>query len=674
MPLNTFNLALFLTRGVSLTEWDKIGTLQREIKPYQKLAESFKSIYIFTYGGVQDQKYKNLFPDNVYIVNKPILIPSLVYSFILPFVHYKKFKDIQISKTNQMDGSWSAVIAKLFFGSKLVIRCGYEWLQTIEKSGGSKLKKVIAYLVEKFAYMNADQIILTSEDIKAFVMNRFNIDSAKINLIPNFVDTDLFRPMNLEKKDRRIIFVGRLEEEKNLHSLILSLVGLEAELVIIGEGSLRTELEELAQREKVKVEFKGNVPQALLPAELNKSEVFVLPSLYEGNPKVLIEAMACSLACVGTDVSGIRELITDNLNGVLVQTNPESLRMGITELLKDPSRRIKLGEQARQKILSQNSFPIFIERELAVYNKTQLKIGTFGMINNPIYRQEPWRENISNRLEFFDVVCLVCGYQGDVAMLNEAFPNEMASGRLQVAYKEWPFPEWRYDEFAKHLNTALNLVKEQGCDWGVKLDIDTVFHEEDQKKFRDLLDKADRKDKWLVSFSKKQFFRPTRYWQKSHLPIALNLKKNMAYGFDETRYTDLCQPIEWNGISKVVYNGQSYDIPTGKSVPENKVLKSLRVKLFNYDFTFRTYDRSVELLYQIEMAHARFWGKGYSGLTLADITRETSMKDFIDTSRVRYGYMRKSMDIEEHPKAFQKSLKDLDSTQWGTELWGKIKI
>jgi glycosyltransferase involved in cell wall biosynthesis len=142
---------------------------------------------------------------------------------------------------------------------------------------------------------------------------------------------------------------------------------LDVELVIIGEGSLKAELKALAEKEKVKVEFRGNVPQALLPEELNKSEIFVLPSLYEGNPKVLIEAMACGLVCVGTNVSGIRELITNDLNGILVHTNPQSLKAGILELLENVDKRAKLGKQAREKILSQNSFPVFIERELSVY-------------------------------------------------------------------------------------------------------------------------------------------------------------------------------------------------------------------------------------------------------------------------------------------------------------------
>lgn len=318
-----------------------------------------------------------------------------------------------------------------------------------------------------------------------------------------------------------------------------------------------------------------------------------------------------------------------------------------------------------------SSFFIFFKKRS---EEKSIKVGCFGIMNNPEYRQEPWRESISQRLECFDSVCLVCGHKEDLKMLEEAFPQEWKSERLKAVYKYWPFPEWSYEELAKHLNCALELAREQGCDWMIKLDIDTVFHEKDMGRVRKILQTAERKGKWLVSFPKLQFFTPNHFWKKSSIPLAVKMSSPVAYGFDKNKYTDLCQPIRWDGSSKAVYQGNTYDIPLGVSVPENKILKASGVYLYNYDFTFRTYERSVELLYQIEMAHARFWGKGYSGLLIEDITRETSMQDFLKLSKERYFEMRKKMDINAHPKHFQASLKSLGEPQWGFSLWGKILL
>jgi hypothetical protein len=135
------NFALFLTRGMSLSKWDSIGSIEREVQPYIKLAEYFNKIYIFSYGVNEADKYSKLFPTNVKIVSRPKFLPVIVYSFLLPFIHYKKLKNIHFIKTNQMDGSWSAVIAKKLFKSTLIVRCGYEWLQYLERIKVSSLKK-----------------------------------------------------------------------------------------------------------------------------------------------------------------------------------------------------------------------------------------------------------------------------------------------------------------------------------------------------------------------------------------------------------------------------------------------------------------------------------------------------------------------------------------------------
>lgn len=294
------------------------------------------------------------------------------------------------------------------------------------------------------------------------------------------------------------------------------------------------------------------------------------------------------------------------------------------------------------------------------------------MLNNPQYREEPWEESFRQKLDFFDCVCVVCGHEPDVELLQRTFPLEWQSGKLKAIYKAWPFPEWSYEELPRHLNAALSLAKEQGCDWAIKLDVDTVFHEKDKQRLRRVLLKAKQKGKWVVSIRKLQFFIPRRFWKKGHLPVALDVTKPIAYGFDQSQYTDLCQPIVWDGSSVVLFNGKKYDIPSGEAVQEQYILKTKKVSLFNYDFTFRTYERTKELLYQIEMAHARFWGKGYEGRQMYEISRDTAMEDFLRLSKKRFQKMWRYMPISWHPRFFRQSLRSLRPEQWGCRLWGRL--
>jgi glycosyltransferase involved in cell wall biosynthesis len=361
-------LALFFTYGVSLKTWDNLGIFNREIKPYVKLSKDiFDEIYLFTYGSKKDQAYQKLLPKNLKIYPKKLKIPTLIYSFFLPLFYFKKLDEVDILKTNQLKGSWVALIAKFLTNKKLIVRCGYEWLKVMEIEKKPWWKLQIAFFLEKLAYKNADKILVTSIGDKKFIEKRFKIASSKIKIIPNYIDIDLFKPLNLKKEKNRICFVGRVSPEKNLSNLIKAISGLNVKLAIFGSGPLKSDLQKFAKKLDSKVDFKGNIPNHKLPEELNKSELFILPSLYEGNPKALLEAMACGLPCIGTNVEGIREIIKHKENGYLCDIDTNSIRNTISELLKNENLRKILGQNARKTILEKFSLKKILEKEIEIY-------------------------------------------------------------------------------------------------------------------------------------------------------------------------------------------------------------------------------------------------------------------------------------------------------------------
>ncbi len=360
-------LALFFTRGISLRKWDEVGNLSREIKPYNLLARDFKRIYFFTYGGKEDLKYKKLLAANIRIIPKRLPLPSTLYSFLLPFVCRRELKEVDILKTNQMDGSWAAVIAKLLYRKKLVVRCGYELYEFAQKLAFSWWKQKLIFWAERLAYRYADAIFLATKRDKEFVQRTFSIEPAKIKVVPNYIDIQLFKPLPVKKERGRVIFVGRLEKQKNLFNLFRALKGLPLRLVVIGKGSLKPALRRLAKKLELSVEFKGTVPQERLPLELNKSEIFVLPSYFEGCPKALLEAMSCGLAVIGAKVEGIKEIIKSQENGLLCQTDWRSIRQALKRLSADTDLRQRLGKQARETILKEFSLEKIVAKERSIY-------------------------------------------------------------------------------------------------------------------------------------------------------------------------------------------------------------------------------------------------------------------------------------------------------------------
>jgi len=363
-------LGLFFTFGVSLGTWDDVGSLEREIKPYKELARHFKLIYLFTYGGSKDLEFQKMLPSNIKIFPKKFNLPNWLYSIFLPYFYRKEIKQIDVLKTNQMSGSWVAVFIKQLYKKKLVVRCGYEWLNVLEKESKALWKRIFVTQIEKLAYREADKIIFTSQKDKLFAEKRFKIFPEKITIIPNYIDTNLFKPIPNNPnfpKHPKFLYLGRLSREKNLFNLIEAVAGVGEKLTLIGDGLLEAELKQFAKEKGAMVEFKSRVANEDLPQELNKAKVFVLVSFYEGSPKALLEAMACGLCCIGSDVEGINEVIKHKQNGYLTATDSEQIKKALQEVLADNDLQQRLGQSARETIIQRFALKHILEKEMNLY-------------------------------------------------------------------------------------------------------------------------------------------------------------------------------------------------------------------------------------------------------------------------------------------------------------------
>lgn len=363
-------LALFFTTGVALKTWENLGNLDRELKSYIELSTYFEEILFFTYGTKEDLVFQNYLPKNITILPKRFPIPNKLYSFLLPWFYRKQLKKVDVYKTNQMSGAWAALIAARLYKKKLVVRCGYELLRFLELEKVSRLKRSVISFLERLVYQKSNAIIVTSSSDREYIIKKFSIDKEKINIIPNYIDTELFKPMpSVQKQKNRIIFVGRLHKQKNLPNLLHALVGLECSLLIVGSGELKPTLVRLAEELQVSVEFKDRIANKELPYELNQAEVFILPSLFEGNPKTLLEAMSTGLPCIGTDVEGIANIIDPHQNGLLCGTDTPSLHQALKELLVNKELQEILGASARKTIVEGFSLDEYLNKEKQVYSK-----------------------------------------------------------------------------------------------------------------------------------------------------------------------------------------------------------------------------------------------------------------------------------------------------------------
>jgi colanic acid/amylovoran biosynthesis glycosyltransferase len=174
-----------------------------------------------------------------------------------------------------------------------------------------------------------------------------------------------------------ILCVGRLVPAKGQHILVaaagrLKAKGIPFHLTFVGPGEDLSSLETLARNLDIidQVTFTGAVGQAEVHKYYDRADVFVLPSFAEGVPVVLMEAMAKEIACISTHITGIPELISDGVDGLLVTPgNVDELTKTLIMVLNDPEGRRNIGRQARHKIAVSYNLPVNCEAMGALFSR-----------------------------------------------------------------------------------------------------------------------------------------------------------------------------------------------------------------------------------------------------------------------------------------------------------------
>lgn len=366
-------IAVFFTWDVSLQIWQDKGLLEREIRLYKELINKGANITFYSWGDEKDLEIAekleqiNLVPIYTKIKAPKSKILRALYSFIVPFKLRKELQDFDLIKTNQMWGSWVAVLSKWLTKKPLLLRSGFELYDFTYKQGHGFLRCALIWLISKTAYISADRIHVATTHDAQVAQRTFGAKQDKIFIFPNWIDTEIFASQNLTKKDNHILFVGRLTEQKNIPMLIEALKDTNITLDIVGEGELKNSLKAIASNLGIQVNFLGSVANDQLPAIYNSYPAYILPSHYEGNPKTLLEAMACGCAVIGTSVDGISNVINDGKTGFLCDKTANDIKQKIIALIGNKQLQKDLGTAARKQIKETQSLSYLVDEEIEAY-------------------------------------------------------------------------------------------------------------------------------------------------------------------------------------------------------------------------------------------------------------------------------------------------------------------
>lgn len=196
--------------------------------------------------------------------------------------------------------------------------------------------------------------------ISSFLANRaikLGVKKENISIIPNGVDLTE-ASIDVERISGRVICVARLSWEKGLEYLLKAWPIVRkafpgAKLVMVSDGEDRTGVEKMIKDLKISdsVSLKGFMPHREVLPEIKKSEIFVCPSLAEGLGVVFIEAQACGVPVIGTNVGGIPDVIQHGDNGLLIEPkNSDAIAKAIIKLLTDKELASRLKTRALETV------------------------------------------------------------------------------------------------------------------------------------------------------------------------------------------------------------------------------------------------------------------------------------------------------------------------------------
>jgi glycosyltransferase involved in cell wall biosynthesis len=230
------------------------------------------------------------------------------------------------------------------------------------------------------------KVIAISQQVEDHLVNDFRINEENIRIIHHGIDINRFKPQPPDNRQQRkkelglaggpaVGIVARLSDVKGHIYLIEAMKKVildipEAQLVIAGEGKMKDELVALSRRLGIekKVFFIPTLADTFVV--LSALDLFVLPSLKEGLGLSLMEAMACAICVVGSNVGGIKTLIRDGYNGLLAEPkDTDGLYQAISGLLKDPARMKALSDNARNFITGNFSLEQMVSQTEGVYRE-----------------------------------------------------------------------------------------------------------------------------------------------------------------------------------------------------------------------------------------------------------------------------------------------------------------
>ena len=295
---------------------------------------------------------------------------SITSSMILPLLNKMDAFDIVHAHSHLFfSTNITAFIRKLKKTPLIVTNHGF-----VSQSVPMNIQKIVLPRLAKWTYLNADAVICYTFEMKK-EMENWGVSSDNVRIIHNGVNIDLFKPQNIDNKEYDIIWIGRYVPGKGLEFFVQSISDLTKDfknirVLMVGSGPLKKQIEKMTNDLGLTnhITFIEKISNNDLPFYYNKSKVFVLTSLEEGVPRTILEAMACGIPVVCSDLPQLKKIVDGC--GILVQKKDISnFSKAIAKILYDKQLSEKLGINAHSKVKENYSWADTVRKTIRLYEE-----------------------------------------------------------------------------------------------------------------------------------------------------------------------------------------------------------------------------------------------------------------------------------------------------------------
>jgi glycosyltransferase involved in cell wall biosynthesis len=259
----------------------------------------------------------------------------------------------------------------------------YKIVATAHGYNPTTRRELLYYQLERWIFKYVVHAVIAPTQDMQQKLHGFGINMKKLHIIPNGIETNgrqselqlTHQPSRSSNRQVQLLYIGRLSEEKNLENLLRAVVILREEniavkLMIAGDGPSRRQIENNIAEWKLA----DNVSLAGFVSDVNPllkmADIVVNPSRTECMPNSILEAMLAGVPVVATDVGGVREMIRDQVDGLLCPPeNSAALAEAIKKLILNPTMAKNMAASAHERVVNEFTFEKHMEKTLEIYRQ-----------------------------------------------------------------------------------------------------------------------------------------------------------------------------------------------------------------------------------------------------------------------------------------------------------------